>query len=339
MSAAWLLVAASISSTCALAQTRPVTPGWQELTVNKEGSGVAVQSRIDTDVISLKLSGGQVEVRRTDIPTFAVDKVNLSLDHMALTDVVRGKGADAALAAYRDFVTADLVKRGWKEATAERAKFSAGGKAPAIYWAAQAEGSGRQVGQADALPGSGGRRLEHRRHECAGRGCASCAGDQALLTDSLATLEAKKGTALGGEGVGRLRQETQRLVHRMASRVGVILLNDDLASQQDRQPPKSDVQQLILSPSDMVEAAAAAVEGSPNRPFITFLYDGRSQHAINVHGYTPPPSRSSIRIRPARTACSRPAEISRASRRCASPTRRSGCGWSRRASSRMCCRG
>ena len=31
-----------------------------------------------------------------------------------------------------------------------------------------------------------------------------------FLTDSLATLEAKKGTALGGEGVGRLRQETQR---------------------------------------------------------------------------------------------------------------------------------
>jgi hypothetical protein len=141
MSAAWLLVAASIPSTCALAQTRPVTPGWQELTVNKEGSGVAVQSRIDTDMISLKLSGGQVEVRRTDIPIFAVDKVNLSLDHMALTDALRGKGADAALAAYRDFVTADLVKRGWKEATAERAKFSAGGKASAIYWAAQAEGS------------------------------------------------------------------------------------------------------------------------------------------------------------------------------------------------------
>src|SRR5262249_13646545 len=122
MCAVGLLAAAAVSSTCALAQTRAVTPGWQEVTINKEGGAVAVQSRIDSDVVALKLSGGQVEVRRTDIPIFAVDKVDLSLDHMALTDAARGKGADVALAAYRDFVTADLVKRGWKEATAERAK-------------------------------------------------------------------------------------------------------------------------------------------------------------------------------------------------------------------------
>ena len=136
MSVIWLLVVA-VSSTCAAAEMRPVTPGWQELAVAKESAGIAITSRIDADVVSLKLGGGQVEVLRTDSALFAVDKRRIVLDHMALVDALRGKGADAALAAYRDFVNADLQKRGWKEVAAERTKISAAGKAPAIYWAVQ----------------------------------------------------------------------------------------------------------------------------------------------------------------------------------------------------------
>jgi hypothetical protein len=285
--AVWLLAAAAASSTCGAAEMRPVTPGWQEVAVNKESGAVAIQSRIDSDVISLKL-GEQVEVLRTDPTLLAVDKRRIVLDHMALADAWRGKSADAALAAYRDFVNADLQKRGWKEVAAERAKVPAGGNAPAIYWAVQAEGnSGGQTAKLTlcmtaAVAGTSIVTMSGLAEDAQG-----VPAIKRILTDALATLEAKKGTALGADVVGRLRKEAQRLVYRMASRTGVILLNDELASQQDRKKPSDDTQQFILPPSDMAEAAAAAVAGSPNGPFFTFVNDGRSQHTFLTHAYDP----------------------------------------------------
>jgi hypothetical protein len=67
----------------------------------------------------------------------------------------------------------------------------------------------------------------------------------------------------------------------------VILLNDDLASPQDREKKSPDTQKYILSAENMAEAAAAAVENSPNGPFMTFVNDGRSQHAFLIHAYNP----------------------------------------------------
>jgi hypothetical protein len=90
-----------------------------------------------------------------------------------------------------------------------------------------------------------------------------------------------------GDVVDRLRQEAQRLVYRMSKSTGVILLNDELASQQDRQKKSDDIQQYVLPAPDMAEAAAAAVAGSPNGPFMTFVNDGRSQHTFLIHAYDP----------------------------------------------------
>jgi hypothetical protein len=287
MSAVWFIAAATVSSTCSSAEVRPVAPGWQELTIAREKDSAALTSRIDSDAISLKLGGGQVEVLRADLPIFSVDKLEIWLDHMALVGALRGKPADAALTAYRDFIIADLQKHGWKEVATERAKFSAGGNLPAIYWALQAEGSSGgktaklTLGLAAAVAGSSIVAMTGLAEDV-----PSVPAVRRILTDTLATLEAKKGTALSADVVARLRQEAQRLVYRMASRVGVILLNDELASQQDRDI-KGDTQKFVLSPSDMANAAAAAVAGSPNGPFMTFLNDGRSQHTILVHAYDP----------------------------------------------------
>jgi hypothetical protein len=286
MSAVWLVAAATIACTCVAAEVRPFTPGWQELTVAKESGGVAVQSRIDADVIGLKLRGGQVEVLRTDLPIFAVDKHQLGLEHLALVAALRGK-PDAALSAYRDFVNSDLEKRGWKEATGERAKFSAGGKAPAIYWAMQAQGSsgGRTASLtfclAAAVAGSSIVAINGLAEDG-----PSASTIKRILTETLATLELGKGTALPDDLVARLRSEAQRLVHRIAGRGGVILLNDELASAQDRKP-SGGTQHYILSANDMAEAAAAAVAGSPNGSFMTFVNDGRSQHVITINAYDP----------------------------------------------------
>src|SRR5258708_10324111 len=71
----------------------------------------------------------------------------------------------------------------------------------------------------------------------------------------------------------------------MVKSTGVIILNDELASQQDRQNKSNDIQKYVLSPPDMADAAAAAVAGSPNGPFMTFVNDGRSQHTFLVHAY------------------------------------------------------
>jgi hypothetical protein len=286
MSAVWLIAAANVASPCAAAEMRPFTPGWLELTVAKESGGVAVQSRIDSDVIGLKLRGGQVEVLRTDLPIFAVDKLQLGLEHLALVAALRGK-PDAALSAYHDFVNSDLQKRGWKEAAAERARFSAGGKVPAIYWAMQAEGSsgGKTASLtfclAAAVAGSSIVAMSGLAEDG-----PSAAAIKRILTETLATLDLGKGTALPDDLVARLRSESQRLVHRIASRGGVILLNDELASAQDRKP-SSGTQHYILSANDMAEAAAAAVAGSPNGSFMTFVNDGRSQHVILIDAYDP----------------------------------------------------
>ena len=108
-----------------------------------------------------------------------------------------------------------------------------------------------------------------------------------ILMDALATLQETKSIALVRDDVVRLRQVAQRFVYRVAKPGSVILLNDDLASPQDREKKSPDIQKYILSAEDMVEAAAAAVENSPNGPFMTFVNDGRSQHAFLIHAYNP----------------------------------------------------
>jgi hypothetical protein len=87
--------------------------------------------------------------------------------------------------------------------------------------------------------------------------------------------------------IRRLRQEAQSLVYKMSDNTGVILLNDELASAQDRQSKSDDIQKFILSPPDMADAAAAAVAGRPNGLFMTFVNDGRSQHTFLTHTYDP----------------------------------------------------
>ena len=283
-----VLAAAVVSSTGAAAQPRPVAPGWQELAVTKETAGIAVQSRIDSEVVGLKFNGGNVEVLRTDPPLLAVDKRRIMLDHVALAEAMRSKSADDTLGAYRDYVNADLQKRGWREVAAERAKFSAGGRSPAIYWALQTE-----VGSADkrstltvclaaALAGSSIVAMT-----AVAENAQEAAANKRTFADVLATLETRRATAMSGDVVDRLRQEAQRLVYPIGGQSGAILLNDELASQQDRQVKSDDIEKYVLSPSDMAKAAALAVAGSPNGPFITFVNDGRSQHTITIHAYDP----------------------------------------------------
>jgi len=283
-----VLAAAVVSATGAAAQPRPVAPGWQELAVTKETAGIAVQSRIDSEVVGLKFNGGNVEVLRTDPPLLAVDKRRIMLDHVALAEAMRSKSADDTLGAYRDYVNADLQKRGWREVAAERAKFSAGGRSPAIYWALQTE-----VGSADkrstltvclaaALAGSSIVAMT-----AVAENAQEAAANKRTFADVLATLETRRATAMSGDVVDRLRQEAQRLVYPIGGQSGAILLNDELASQQDRQVKSDDIEKYVLSPSDMAKAAALAVGGSPNGPFITFVNDGRSQHTITIHAYDP----------------------------------------------------
>ena len=69
--------------------------------------------------------------------------------------------------------------------------------------------------------------------------------------------------------------------------LGAILLNDELASAEDREGGNGDTQHYILSPSDMVEAAALAAAGSSNGLFMTFVNDGRSQHTFLIKDYDP----------------------------------------------------
>jgi hypothetical protein len=283
-----VLVASAASSTPGAAELRPTVPGWQELVVAKETAGIAVQSRISSAAIALKFGGGNAEVLRTDPALFAVDKLRIVLDHFALVDVLRGKPADATLGAYRDFVNADLQKRGWREVATERATFAAGGQAPAISWAMQVEvgpagkTSTLTLGLAAALAGSSIVAMSGVAEDAQG-----AAAIKRILTAALATLEVRTGAAMTRDVVDRLRQEAQRLVYRMSKSTGVILLNDELASQQDRQNKSNDIQKYVLSPPDMADAAAAAVAGSPNGPFMTFVNDGRSQHTFLIHAYDP----------------------------------------------------
>ena len=279
-----LLTAAHLSPGDA-AETRPTAPGWQEVAIAKDGPAITVTSRLNSDVISLKLGGGHVDVLRNQPALFSIDKRRVSVDHVALIEPLRRGLPDAALAAYREFVNADLQKRGWKEVAAERMSFLAGGRAPAIYWTMQTEAG--PAGQkttvllctAAAIAGSSIVALTGIAEDAQGE------PTKRILTDTLATLESKNVAPLAGEAITRLRREAQYFVYRVSGRSNVILLNDELASEKDRRKGSDDIQQLILSSSDMVNAAALAVAGSPNGPFMTFVNDGRSQHTILIHAY------------------------------------------------------
>jgi hypothetical protein len=289
-SAICLIAAASaLPPISGAAELRPTAPGWQELVVAKEAGGMKVQSRIEAAAIGLNLGNGNIEVLRTDPAAIvAVDKLRIVLDHVALVDALRGKPAAAALGAYRDFVNADLQKRGWREVAAERQTFAAGGQGPTIFWAMQAEVGPADkratltLGLAAALAGDSIVAMSGVAENAEGAGTI-----KHNLVATLATLAVSPGTAMTGDTVSRLRQEAQRLVYRMSSSSGVILLNDELASAQDRQNKSDDIRKFVLSPSDMADAAAAVVGGSPNGPFMTFVNDGRSQHTFLIHAYDP----------------------------------------------------
>ena len=286
--AAFLGCSLIFCSASGAADLRPIAPTWQELDISSQENGATVvRSRAGTESIALRL-GGKVEVLQKDRPYFKVDDREIALDHLTLVDVWRNKSAEEALAAYRDYVNADLKRRGWRELTAERTKISAGAGAPALYWASQADvtSAGKPVTlttcMAAALVGS---------NIVAMTGIAEDAqGAKALkryLAEAFATLERKTTAALSGEDIARLRSEAQSGGDRRSSGTGAMLLNDELASAEDREGGNGDTQHYILSPSDMIEAAALAAAGSRNGLFMTFVNDGRSQHTFLITDYDP----------------------------------------------------
>jgi hypothetical protein len=132
------LSCAPVLSCCgSAAGLRPIAPIWQEIAISEEGGATVVRSRAGSETIALRMAGRQVKVLQNDRPFFAVDKLRILLDRLALADAFRGKPADVVLAAYRDYVNADLGRRGWRELTEERANIAAGTNALAIYWASQ----------------------------------------------------------------------------------------------------------------------------------------------------------------------------------------------------------
>ena len=85
LSAIYLLAAAAMPSTSDAAELRPVSPGWQEVAVEKNDAGnVKLQSRAASAAIGLNLGSG-AEGLRTDPTIFAVDKLRIVLDHAAAT--------------------------------------------------------------------------------------------------------------------------------------------------------------------------------------------------------------------------------------------------------------
>ena len=262
--------------------------GWQQLAINQDATGVSLSSNIGTGAIALKFNSTQAKVLRND-PTFiSVGDRRVTVDHLEVDNAFRGKPGDAVLAAYHDFINADLQRRGWKEVVSERTKFAAGGKTPALYWVMQAETGAANSRSlltlslaAAATPG-GVVALSAVAEDAQGGPAL-----KKMLTEALATLQGTKPVPLVRDDIVRLRQEAQRFIYRIAKTGSVILLNDELASPQDRETKDPDIQKYVLTAENMAAAAAAAVEGSPNGPFMTFINDGRSQHAFLIHGYNP----------------------------------------------------
>jgi hypothetical protein len=288
LSAIYLLAAAAMPSTSDAAELRPVSPGWQEVAVEKNEAGnVKLQSRAASAAIGLNLGSG-AEVLRTDPTIFGVDKLRIVVDHAALVDALRGKPAAAALSAYRDFVNADLQKRGWREVMTERQTLATGGNVPMIFWSMQVEvgpagkTSTLTLGLAAAVAGASLVALSGVADNS-----QSASAIKHNVIAALATLQTGPGVAMTDDTIRRLRQEAQSLVYKMSDNTGVVLLNDELASAQERQGKSDDIQKFILSPPDMADAAAAAVAGRPNGLFMTFVNDGRSQHTFLTQAYDP----------------------------------------------------
>ena len=160
--AAWIAAAVVLSSSGHAADVRPVVSAWQQLTLNQDGTGVSLSSNIGTGAIALKFSNAQTQVLRNDPTLISVADRRVSVDHLRLDEAFRNKPADAVLAAYHDFINADLQRRGWKEVVSERAKFATRAKVPALYWMMQAE-SGRRKQQDNAHAQSVRRRHPHKR--------------------------------------------------------------------------------------------------------------------------------------------------------------------------------
>jgi hypothetical protein len=124
--ATWLAAALVLSSPGRAADLRPVVSAWQQLALNQDGTGVSLLSNIGTGAIALKFNNAQAKVLRNDPTLISVGDRRVTVDHLGIDNAFRTKPRDALLAAYHDFVSADLQRRGWKEAVSERAKFAAG---------------------------------------------------------------------------------------------------------------------------------------------------------------------------------------------------------------------
>jgi hypothetical protein len=286
---------APILSSSSAAELRPVAPVWQEIAISQEGAATVVRSRAGSETITLRF-GGQVKVLQKDRPYLASDSLKIWLDRSALADAFRGKPADEVLATYRDYVNADLKRREWRELTAERMTIAAGGNAPAIYWVSQADVRSKgkpltlTMSMAAALVGANIVAVTGIAEDAQGPGVL-----KRYLAETLATLETKAAAELSGEDIAQLRRAAQEGSRRGVP-TGVMLVNDKLASGEDREKVASErdrlaggggIQRFVLSPSDLIEAVALGVAGSRGGSFMAFLNDGQSQHTISIEDYDP----------------------------------------------------